>query len=67
MAYGIASPYNERALRVDQISPRLLENFGEDIPTSPQVIEVHTLILSQILNFRDYIFFGGGRGDPRPR
>jgi len=52
-------------LHVDQSSPRLLENFGEDIPTSPEVIEVHTLILSQILNFRDYFF--GGRGVPRPR
>jgi len=28
---------------VDQSSPRRLENFGEDIPTSPEVIEAHTL------------------------
>ena len=28
---------------VDQSSPRRLENFGEDIPTSPEVMEVHTL------------------------
>jgi len=40
-------------LYVDQSSPRLLENFGEDIPTNPEVIEAHTLILSQILKFRD--------------
>jgi len=31
-------------LHVDQSSPRLLESFGEDIPTSPEVIEAHTLI-----------------------
>ena len=54
MAYGIASDYSVRALRVsisvpirlsfvDQSSPRRLENFGEDIPTSPDVIEAHTL------------------------
>jgi len=29
---------------VDQSSLRLLENFGEDIPTSPEVIDAHTLI-----------------------
>ena len=28
---------------VDQSSPRRLENFDEDIPTSPEVIEAHTL------------------------
>ena len=50
---------------MDQSSPRLLENFGEDIPTSPEVIEAHTLNFSQILNFHGYNFFFGG-GDPRP-
>jgi len=39
---------------VDQSSPRRLGNFGDDIPTSPEVIEYIThLILSQILNFYD--------------
>jgi len=38
-------------LYVDQSSPRLLENFGEDIPTSPEVIEVHTLIFKPNFNF----------------
>ena len=31
-------------LYVDQSSPRFLENFGEDIPTNPEVIEAYTLI-----------------------
>jgi len=38
---------------VDQSSPRRLENFGEDIPTSPTLSRLTHLILSQILNFRD--------------
>jgi len=43
---------------VDQSSPRRLENFGEDIPTSPDVVEAHTF------NFKpNFNFFGG----PRPR
>ena len=42
-----------RFLYVDQSSPHLLENFGEDIPTSLEVTKAHTLILSQILKFRD--------------
>ena len=36
---------------VDHSSPRRLENFGEDIPTSPEVIEAHTLNFKPILNF----------------
>ena len=68
---GIASPYNESALRVDQYlrlqiykftaflyvdqsdqsSPHLLEHFGEDIPTSPEVIEAHTLIFKPNFKF----------------
>ena len=47
---------------VDQSSPRRLENFGEDIPTSPDVIEAQTLNFKQIFA----INFFGGRG-PRPR
>ena len=35
---------------VDQSSPRRLENFGEDIPTSPDVIEAHKLNFK--LNFK---------------
>ena len=79
VAYGIALPYNERAvahlasinicayrglpfLYVDQCS-RLLENFGEDIPTNPEVIEAHTLILKPNFKFSRLNFWG----DPRPR
>ena len=36
---------------VDQSLPRRLENFGEDIPTSPDVIEAQTLNFKP--NFRD--------------
>jgi len=50
-------------LYVDQSSPRLLENFGEDTPTSPEVIEVHTLIFKPNFKFSRLIFLG----DPRPR
>ena len=42
---------------VDQSSPRRLENFGEDIPSSPDVIEAQTLNVKP--NFRDYFFLGG--------
>ena len=45
---------------VDQSSPRRLENFGEDIPTSPDVIEAHTLNFKPKFNF----FFGGGTPVP---
>jgi len=51
-----------RFLYVDQSSPRLLENFGEDIPTSPEVTKAHTLIFKP--NFKIFVikfsFFGGG-------
>ena len=51
MAYGLASAYTERALRVDQYLRLYLflfvdqssPKFGEDIPTSPEVIEAHML------------------------
>ena len=45
---------------VDQSSPRRLENFGDDIPTSPDVIEAQTLNFKP--NFRDKFFFLGGDG-----
>jgi len=48
---------------VDQSSPRRLENFGEDIPTSPDVIEAHTLNFKPNFKFTQIIFWG----DPRPR
>ena len=38
-------------LYVDQSSLRLLENFGEDIPTSPEVIEAHTLMFKPNFKF----------------
>ena len=42
-----------RFLYVDQSSPRLLENFGEHIATSPEVIKLTRWFLSKILKFRD--------------
>jgi len=47
---------------VDQSSPRHLENFDEDIPTSSDVIEAHTL------NFKPYLKFSRLKflWDPRP-
>jgi len=47
---------------VDQSSPRRLENFGEDIPTSPEVIEAHTLNFKPNFNFSRLKFLVG----PRP-
>ena len=47
---------------VDQSSSRALKKFGENIPTcpiSPEVIDVHTLNFSQILNFHHYFYLGG--------
>ena len=44
---------------VDQSSPRRLENFGEDIPTSPEVIEAHTLNFKPNFKFSRLIFLGG--------
>ena len=45
-------------LYMDQSSPRLLENFGEDIPTSPEVTEAHTLIFKPNFKF-SRLKFGG--------
>ena len=42
---------------VDQ-SSRRLENFGEDIPTSPDVIEAHTLNFKPNFKFSRLTFFG---------
>jgi len=55
---------------VDQSSPRRLENFGEDIPTTPEVIEDHALNFKSNfkflrLNFFFLFFFGGGGSRPR--
>jgi len=44
---------------VDQSSPRRPENFGEDIPTSPDVIEAHTLNFKPNFKFSRLNFFGG--------
>ena len=38
---------------------RSLEKFREDIPTSPEVIEAHTLNLGPIFNVHDKNFSGG--------
>ena len=64
MAYGLASAYSVRALRVgqyvDQSSSRGLEKFGEDIPTSHEVIVANRL--NSKLNFkfsRSTVFLGG--------
>ena len=45
---------------VCQSSPRRLENFDEDIPTSPEVIEAHTLNFKPNFKFSRLIFFLGG-------
>ena len=45
---------------VDQSSPHRLENFGEDIPTSPDVIEAHTLNFKPNFKFSRLFFFWGG-------
>jgi len=46
---------------VDQ-SSRLLGNFGEDIPSNPEVMEAHTLIFK--LNFKFSRLFFLGEGTP---
>jgi len=55
VAYGLASDYSVRALRVgqyaDQSSSRGLEKFGEDILTNPEVIRAQTL------HFKPYFKF----------
>ena len=48
---------------VDKSSPRRLENFGEDIPTSPKVIEAHTLNFKPNFKFSRLQFLR----DPRQR
>jgi len=48
-----------RLLFVDQSSQRRLENFGEDIPTSPEVIEAHTLNFKPNFKFSRWKLFGG--------
>ena len=50
---------------VDQSSPRRLENFVEDIPTSSDVIEAYTLNFKPNFKFSRLIFFWGG--GPRAR
>ena len=43
------------------IAARRLEKFHEDIPTSPEVIGVHTLNFKPNFKFsRSRVFFGGG-------
>jgi len=68
VAYGLASDYSVRALRVsqyvDQSSSRGLEKFGEDIFTSPEVIRAQTLQFKPNFTFSRLNFFSG---DPRPR
>jgi len=44
---------------VDQSSQRHLENFGEDIPTSPDIIEAHTLNFKPNFKFSRFKFFWG--------
>ena len=39
---------------------RRLENFGEDIPASPDAIEAHTLNFKPNFKFSRLIFFSGG-------
>jgi len=48
---------------VDQSLSRGLEKFGEDIPTSPEVIGAHTLNFRPKFKFLQLNFFG----EPRPR
>jgi len=48
---------------VDQRSPRRLESFVEDIPTSPEVIKAHTLNFKPNFKYSRLKIFW----DPRPR
>ena len=41
------------------LTARSLEKFREDIPTSPEVIEAHTLNFKTVFNFHYKIFLGG--------
>ena len=45
-------------LFMDQSAPCRLENFGEDIPTSPDVIEAHTLNFKPNFKFTRIFFWG---------
>jgi len=49
---------------VDQSSSRSVKKFGENIPTSPEVIGTHTLNFKSNFNFSSSFFFWGG--GPRP-
>jgi len=44
---------------VDQSSPRRLENFAEDIPTSPDIIKAHQLNFKPNFKFSRLKFFWG--------
>jgi len=44
---------------VDQSSPRRLESFVEDILTSPEVIEAHTLSFKPNFKYSRLKIFGG--------
>jgi len=48
-------------LFVDQSSSRRLEKIGEDIATSPEIIEAYTLNVLQKLSFLCKNFLGGPR------
>ena len=62
VAYGLASAYSVRAPRVgqyvDQSSSRGLEKFGEDIPTSPEVLGTNTLNFRPNFKFSRLKVFG---------
>jgi len=47
---------------VDQSSSRGLEKFGENIPTSPEVIGAHTLNFKRNFKFSSIFWWG----EPRP-
>jgi len=51
---------------VDKSSSRGMEKFGENIPTSPEVVGAHMLNFKSNCKFlsSNYYFLGGG--DPRP-
>ena len=73
LAYGLASAYSIRAVRVDQYargnffvcdqsSSRGLKKFGENIPTSPispEVFDVHTLNFKPNFKFSRLNCFAG--------
>ena len=46
------------------LASRRLEKFREDTPTSPEVIEAHTLNFKPNFKFSGLIFFLGGTPDP---